>query len=231
MLSLERASVFYGAAQALHDISLSVKPGEALALAGRNGAGKSTTLRTLAGQLRCRSGGLVLDGARLDKPSPEALSRAGIAYVPEDRQVFPTLTVEENLAIAQVAHRSGLWTADRVYSVFPRLAERRKALGQALSGGEQQMLAIGRALMCNPRILLLDEPTEGLAPNMVQSLVGAMRDILASGLGVILVEQNFRVPKQLADRFVILDSGRVAWTGDAVALADNEATAARLLSV
>lgn len=231
MLSLEHASVFYGGAQVLHEISLAIRPGEVLALAGRNGAGKSTTLRTLAGQLRCRSGRLQLDGSLVEKPRPEGLSRAGIAYVPEDRQVFPTLTVEENLAIAQVAHRSRTWTFKEIYEIFPRLAERQKALGQALSGGEQQMLAIGRALLCNPRILLLDEPTEGLAPNVVQSLVSAIRDVRKSGIGIILVEQNFKVPKQIADRFVILDSGRIAWEGDAAALADSEEAASRLLSL
>ena len=210
---------------------MAIAPGESLALAGRNGAGKSTTLKTLAGQLRCRSGKLLLEGLQLDHPTPERISRAGIAYVPEDRQVFPTLTVEENLLIAQIAHRPGDWTVARVYETFPRLYERRTALGQALSGGEQQMLAIGRALVCNPRILLLDEPTEGLAPTVVQTLVDAIKGIVESGIGLILVEQNFKIPKMLAHRFIILDSGRIVWSGNSAELDASEDIVTRLLSL
>jgi branched-chain amino acid transport system ATP-binding protein len=231
MLALEAASVFYGAAQALHDVSLSVRRGEVVALAGRNGAGKSTTLKALSGLLALRGGSLHLDGATLQMPTPEDMNRAGVAYVPEDRQIFPSLTVEENLSIAKVVRRSGsAWDRDDVFSLFPRLAERRRAAGQALSGGEKQMLAIGRAMMCAPRFLLLDEPMEGLAPTVVSALVEAIRSIMASGVGVIMVEQNFRVPAELASRFVILDSGRISWAGDGAMLKTDTSRVASLLS-
>lgn len=228
-LALTGASVFYGAAQALHEVSLSVAEGEVVALAGRNGAGKSTTLKAMSGLLPLGGGSLSVDGATLAAPTPEDMNRAGVAYVPEDRQIFPTLTVEENLAIASVVRRPGArWGRDDIFAMFPRLAERRKAAGQALSGGEKQMLALGRAMLCAPRFLLLDEPMEGLAPNIVQGLVSSIRAIVETGVGIVLVEQNFRVPAQLASRFVILDSGRVAWSGDTAML---EADAARVTSL
>jgi branched-chain amino acid transport system ATP-binding protein len=232
MLALDNVDVFYGAAQVLHGVSLSVAPGEVVALAGRNGAGKSTTLKTLAGFLSPAAGRVMLDGNPLSTLTPEFMNRAGIAYVPEDRQIFPTLTVEENLAIATVVRRSGpnLWTKSQVLELFPRLAERRGAYGQALSGGEQQMLAIGRALLTGPRIILLDEPTEGLAPIIVSAIVEAFREIAANGVGMVFVEQNFRVPEALSDRFVILDSGRVAWQGDRDEFARSRDTVTRLLS-
>ena len=213
MLALEQADVFYGNAPALHDLSIALQPGEIIALVGRNGAGKSTTLKTLCGLLACRRGRRLIDGVDVTHFGPEDLNRAGVALVPEDRQVFPTLTVDENLQIAQVVRRSGSWTIPRVLELFPRLAERRNALGQALSGGEQQMLSIGRALLCCPRYLLLDEPTEGLAPIVVDMLVEAIRTIAASGVALVLVEQNFKVPKALAHRLIVLESGRIAWEG------------------
>ncbi|MDQ0316890.1 ABC transporter ATP-binding protein [Amorphus orientalis] len=230
-LAMEAADVFYGAAQALHGVSLSVARGEVVALAGRNGAGKSTTLKAMSGLLPLSAGVLRLDGKALSTPTPEDMNRGGIAYVPEDRQIFPTLTVEENLAIAKVVRRGGsTWGVDDAFALFPRLAERRRALGQALSGGEKQMLAIGRAMICAPRFLLLDEPMEGLAPNIVSGLVESIRSIVATGVGVILVEQNFRVPAELASRFVILDSGRVGWAGDKAALETDTARVSSLLS-
>ena len=215
MLTLEKVDAYYGAAQALHQVTLSVRPGEVLALAGRNGAGKSTTLKVLAGHLQARSGSLCIDGKRLSRPTPEMLSRLGVAYIPEDRQIFPSLTVRENLVISTVAHAGldGGWTIDRVFDLFPRLKERRRAYGQELSGGEQQMLAIGRALLCQPRLLLLDEPTEGLAPVVVAALVQAMKEIVAEQAGVIIVEQNFTVPEALATSFSVMDGGRIVWEG------------------
>lgn len=215
MLTLEKADAYYGAAQALHQVSLSVRPGEVLALAGRNGAGKSTTLKVLAGHLIARSGTLAMDGAPLVRPSPEMMSQRGVAYVPEDRQIFPSLSVRENLIISTVAHSrtEGGWTIDRIFELFPRLKERRRAYGQELSGGEQQMLAIGRALLCQPRLLLLDEPTEGLAPVVVTALVEAMREIVAGQAGIIIVEQNFTVPEALATSFSVMDGGRIVWEG------------------
>ena len=232
MLTLENVDVFYGAAQVLHGVSFSIAPGEVVALAGRNGAGKSTTLKTMAGFLTPASGRLTLDGHPVSALTPERMNREGIAYVPEDRQIFPTLTVEENLAIATIVRRTGpnLWTKAQVLELFPRLAERRTAYGQSLSGGEQQMLAIGRALLTGPRILLLDEPTEGLAPIIITAIVEAFREIVANGVGMVFVEQNFRVPESLSDRFVILDSGRVEWSGDRTEFANNREGVTRLLS-
>lgn len=213
MLALENVDVYYGNAPALHGLSLALEPGEVVALVGRNGAGKSTTLRALCGLLPCRQGRRILDGADASHLGPEDLNRRGVALVPEDRQVFPTLTVNENLLIAQVVRRSGDWTIPRIFELFPRLAERRTALGQALSGGEQQMLSIARALLCCPRYLLLDEPTEGLAPIVVEMVVEAIRSIAASGVALALVEQNFKVPRALAHRLIVLESGRIAWAG------------------
>ncbi len=231
LLRLDAAEVFYGQSQALHGVSLTLGRNEVVALMGRNGAGKTTTIRTLCGLLPCASGRLLLDGTDMTAAGPEALNRAGIALVPDNRQVFPTLTVEENLRMAQVVRRGGEWTLDRVYELFPRLAERRAARGRALSGGEQQMVAIGRAVLCNPRVLLLDEPTEGLAPLVVRDMSAAIASIAATGVAVLLVEQNMRVPRSLAQRFLVMDSGAICWTGDAAALDAEAAHVERLLAV
>jgi branched-chain amino acid transport system ATP-binding protein len=208
-----------------------VGPGEVIALLGRNGAGKSTTLKTMAGWLSCRRGMLKIDGIAVAEPSPETVNRAGVALVPEDRQVFPTLTVEENLRLPGVAHAPGRWTFDDVWRIFPLLQERRKAKGSALSGGEQQMLSIGRALLCQPSTLLLDEPTEGLAPVVVASLTEAIRAIAQTGMAIVLVEQNAKVPKQIASRFYVFDSGRIAWRGSRTDLDTNQDHVTRLLSL
>ncbi|MEQ8346693.1 MAG: ABC transporter ATP-binding protein [Sneathiellaceae bacterium] len=236
LLALERADAFYGQSQALHGVSLAIGANEVVALMGRNGAGKTTAIRTLCGLLRCAGGRRLLDGADASRAGPEALNRAGVALVPDNRQVFPTLTVEENLRMAQVARRRaggprGTWSLEAVYALFPRLAERRAARGRALSGGEQQMVAIGRAVLCNPRVLLLDEPTEGLAPLVVQDMIAAIRSIAESGVAVVLVEQNMRVPQALASRFYVMDRGTVCWQGDAAALAADIAEVERLLAI
>lgn len=229
MLALENANVYYGSAPALHGLNLELRPGQVVALVGRNGAGKSTALKALCGLLTCRAGRRTLDGRDVTDLGPEDLNRAGIAYVPEDRQVFPTLTVDENLQIAQVVRRTGEWTIPLVFKLFPRLAERRGAMGQALSGGEQQMLSIARALLCCPKYLLLDEPTEGLAPIVVDMLVGAIRQISSSGVALALVEQNFKVPEMLADRLLVLESGREVWNGNREDFANNRAKVEQLL--
>ncbi|MAY88134.1 MAG: ABC transporter ATP-binding protein [Pseudooceanicola sp.] len=232
MLTLRNADACYGAAQALHQVSLSAGPGDVLALAGRNGAGKSTALKVLAGHLALRSGTLEFDGKTLANPTPEMMSHLGVAYVPEDRQVFPSLSVRENLVISTVAHPRprGGWTIDRVFELFPRLKERRRAFGQELSGGEQQMLAIGRALLCQPRLLLLDEPTEGLAPVVVAAVVEAIREIVAEKAGIIIVEQNFTVPEALATSFSVMDTGRIAWNGTKAEYMENRRDVMSLLS-
>ncbi len=213
MLELVNADVFYGKAQALHGVSIACAPQEVLALVGRNGAGKSTTLRALMGQIPLRQGQRRLDGADISAlPLPDS-SRRGIALVPDSRDIIGGLSAEENLVLAGLSHAPGHWTLARVYELFPRLKERRQAQGTSLSGGEQQMLAIGRALLTNPRYLLLDEPTEGLAPVIVEQIVAAIESVSRSGVSVLLVEQNFRVPRRVAQRFCLLDGGRVAWSG------------------
>ena len=213
MLELRDAEACYGKAQALHQVALAVRPGQVTALVGRNGAGKSTTLKTLMGQMRLAGGSRWLDGQDVSTLAPEQLSRRGVALVPEDRQIFAGLSAEENLHLATLSHGAGPWTLERVYALFPRLRERRSAQGTSLSGGEQQMLAIARGLMTHPRYLLLDEPTEGLAPVIVEQIVAAIAEIRAAGMGIVLVEQNLHVPRQLADHYVLLDSGRITWTG------------------
>lgn len=220
MLELRDADAGYGKAQALHAVSLTVRPGHVTALVGRNGAGKSTSLKVLMGELKLRGGSRWLDGRDVTSSSPEQLSRQGVALVPEDRQIFSGLSCEENLQLAALSHASGPWTLDEVYALFPRLRERRTAQGTSLSGGEQQMLAIGRALMTNPRYLLLDEPTEGLAPVIVEQIVLAVARIRDAGMGVLLVEQNLRVPRRLADRYILLDSGCNTWNGGTADIGD-----------
>ncbi|MEZ0606777.1 ABC transporter ATP-binding protein [Paraburkholderia sp. IW21] len=234
VIALDGADVFYGSTQALYGVSIAVRPGETVALVGRNGAGKSTALRALMGLLPCRRGRRLIDGMDGSLLGPEAVNRLGVAYVPEDRQVFSNLTVEENLRIASFVRRrcdAPQWSLDEIWTIFPRLFERRSARGQTLSGGEQQMLALGRALLCNPRAILLDEPTEGLAPLVVGSLVTAMKKIADSGVATILVEQNFVVPGRIADRFLIMDNGVVKWSGDRASFFAQRENLENLLSV
>lgn len=230
-LELKNADVYYGRAQALHGVSLSVGRGDVIGLVGRNGAGKTTLLRTMAGQLRPREGHLSLDGEIRTISSPEALSRAGIAYVPADRQVFPTLTVDENLRIASIAHAPTHWQTGDVFRIFPRLAERRRTLGGALSGGEQQMLTIARAMLCGPRFLLIDEPCEGLSPVMVEAVVAALGEIARLDVGVLVVEQNLKAVEPLITQLHVLDVGRTAWVGDRSKLERERTVVDDLLSL
>ncbi len=218
MLELRGADVFYGKAQALHEINFAIAKGGIAALIGRNGAGKSTLLRALAGGQALLHGTRWLDGENITSLPLHLCSRRGIALVPENRQIFPSLTAEENLRLPTTLHPPGYWTLQRVYGLFPRLAERRATNGTSLSGGEQQMLAIGRALLTNPRYLLLDEPTEGLAPVVVDAIIRAIGEINAQGAAIVLVEQNFKVPRQLAQAFHLIDSGRIVWSGGADAI-------------
>ena len=224
MLALENVDVFYGKAKALHAVSIEVLPGEIVSLIGRNGAGKSTTLKALIGLLPVGSGRRVMDGQDVSRHKPYQMSRLGLAYVPEMRQIFPNLTVRENLRMGQVAHsRSGPWSIESVERLFPVLRERAAASGDTLSGGEQQMLAIGRALLGNPRVLLLDEPTEGLAPLIVSAVREAIVDINRQGVPILLVEQNLRVPLAIAHRQYIIDNGAIVWRGSTAELLQNRA--------
>ncbi len=221
MLALENAEVYYDKAKALHGVSIEVLAGEIVSLIGRNGAGKSTTLKALIGLLPVAGGRRMLDGQDVSARKPHQMSRLGVAYVPEMRQIFPNLTVRENLLMGQVSHAPGHWTLDRVERLFPILGERAAATGDTLSGGEQQMLAIARALVTNPRVLLLDEPTEGLAPLVVAAVRDAIVEINRQGVPILLVEQNLRVPLRIAHRQYIIDNGAIVWQGSTADLLAN----------
>ena len=216
MLQIAALNGWYGKSHILHDVDLSVRQREVLALLGRNGAGKTTTMRGIMGLLPTASGSVTLQGRELLGLPSHQIARLGLALVPENRGIFAGLTVEENLGIA--VRRGSAWDIERVWTLFPALAERRRTAGGKLSGGEQQMLAIGRALVTGPSVLLLDEPTEGLAPVIVERLVALLRELRASGLTILLVEQSLAVCMAVADRHAIIDQGRIVWQGDTAAL-------------
>jgi branched-chain amino acid transport system ATP-binding protein len=229
LLVVENLSAGWGEGVVLQDVSLTVGEGEALALLGRNGAGKTTLISALMGVARQRAGGIRLGGVALDRAPPERRAASGLGWVPQERNVFRSLTVEENLTAVA---RPGRWDVRAVYELFPRLSERRSNLGSQLSGGEQQMLAIARALMLNPRLLLLDEPLEGLAPVIVQALLAVIRRIVRDeGMAAIIVEQHAHQVLPVADRAVILERGRVAASGDAAVMMRDAALLERHLGV
>jgi branched-chain amino acid transport system ATP-binding protein len=216
LLEIERLSAGYGEARVISEVTLSVAEGSALALLGRNGMGKTTLIDSIVGVTRRLGGAIRLDGRDITALRPEQRAHAGIGWVPQERNIFRSLTVAENLAAVA---RRGPWNADKVFALFPRLAERRANLGNRLSGGEQQMLAIGRALVLNPRIVLLDEPLEGLAPILVEELLAALRRIVREeGLAAIIVEQNARKALAVTDRAAILERGSVVHQADSAVL-------------
>ncbi|MGR3575028.1 MAG: ABC transporter ATP-binding protein [Sagittula sp.] len=231
LLALDGCDVFYGKAQALHRVSMEIEAGEVVSLIGRNGAGKSTILKTLIGLNFATRGRRLWKGGDVTALRADQLGRLGIAYVPEDRRIFANLSVEENLRIATVMGRRGAWNAGRVYDLFPVLRERAAQPGDTLSGGEQQMLAISRGLLTNPEVLLLDEPTEGLAPLIVDQLVEAMRLVNVEGMALLLVEQNLRVPMKLAHRQYVIDHGTIRWSGTTAELQANRGEIEKLISV
>lgn len=216
MLTVSKLQGGYGETRILFDVSLTVAKGEVTALLGRNGMGKTTTIRTIMGLLPARAGSISLDGAALTGLPPYAIAQRGLGLVPEGRQVFPTLSVPENLLATA---RPGAWTAERVYALFPRLAERRTHLGRQLSGGEQQMLAIGRALMTNPAILILDEATEGLAPLIRAEIWACLARLKAEGMAILLIDKTLDALLRLADRHVIIEKGVTVWSGSSAELA------------
>lgn len=222
LLSLQGLQAAYGRAQVLFDVSFDVAEGQVVTLLGRNGMGRSTTIKCLFGLLPCSAGEIRVDGTPVHGWPSHRVARQGLALVPEGRQVFPNLTVEENLvATARGAKTQGVrqpWTLERVYGFFPRLQERRRNLGSQLSGGEQQMLAIGRALMTNPRLLVLDEATEGLAPLIRLEIWQALGRLKQEGLAQIVIDKNIGHLLGLADRHVVIEKGRVVWQGDSQAL-------------
>src|SRR5437763_8055919 len=229
LLAIDRLRAGYGEALVLSDISLSLQEGQALALLGRNGMGKTTLINTIVGVTRYLGGRIALDGADITRLRPDQRAHAGIGWVPQERNIFKSLTVEENLTAVA---RPGRWTVDKVYVLFPRLAERRRNLGNQLSGGEQQMLAVGRALIVNPRVILLDEPLEGLAPILVEELLLALRRIIRDeGISAILVEQNAQKVLGVTDRAAILERGAVVYEGASADLVADRAVLERYLGV
>ena len=211
-LALGDIDAYYGDSHVLHRVSFRLAEGRLLGLLGRNGAGKSTSMNVTVGLLAPRHGTVTMYGAAVAGRAPEAIAARGVALVPQGRRIFRSLTVRENLTVAARKPRGGgplRWTADTVYETFPRLAERREQNAGSLSGGEQQMLAIGRALMSNPRVLLMDEPSEGLAPLIVAEVMATIRRLKEQGLSIVLVEQNAKLVFDVADDIVILNSGRV----------------------
>jgi branched-chain amino acid transport system ATP-binding protein len=229
VLTLEKLSAGYGEAQVLREVSLSIPAGKSLALLGRNGMGKTTLINTIVGVTRYRGGTIMLDGKDITAMRPDQRAHAGIGWVPQERNIFKSLTVEENLTAVA---RPGAWTVDKVYDMFPRLKERRGNLGTQLSGGEQQMLAIGRALILNPRIMLLDEPLEGLAPILVEELLVALQRIIREeGISAILVEQNAKKILGIVDLAVIIERGGIVHKSDSATLRNDQATLETYLGV
>jgi branched-chain amino acid transport system ATP-binding protein len=232
MLTVSHLQSAYGDSQVLFDVSLVVRPGEVVTLLGRNGMGKTTTVSSIMGLLRPRGGEVAFDGRRLDGLPPYRIAQCGIGLVPEGRQIFPTLTVDENLlATAAVRHPPARWTRERIYELFPSLQERRGHLGWQLSGGEQQMLAIGRALMTNPKLLILDEATEGLAPLIRAEIWACLALLKREGQAILVIDKNVEALARLADRHVILEKGRVAWTGSSAELRSDPTIKDRFLHV
>jgi branched-chain amino acid transport system ATP-binding protein len=233
VLELRDVETFYGPSQVLFGLSLRVQAGEVVALLGRNGVGKTTTVRSIMGLAPPRAGAVLLDGRPIHGAPPHRVAQAGVGLVPEGRQVFPNLTVRENL-VATAANRHGArdpWTLERVYELFPALAERQRAMGATLSGGEQQMLAIGRALMTNPRLLVLDEATEGLAPLVRAQIWRCLGRLKATGLSILLIDKAVEALTRLADRHYIVEKGRIVWAGTSTELATDPALRSRFLGV
>ena len=232
-LSIRDVDSYYGDSHVLHRIGFALQSGKLLGLLGRNGAGKSTCMAVTVGLLPPRRGTVEVFGKRVSGLAPETIARKGICLVPQGRRVFRSLTVRENLAVAaQTRHEGGnAWTLDRVFALFPRLKERHAQYAGSLSGGEQQMLAIGRGLMGNPRVLLMDEPSEGLAPQIVAEVGRTIAQLKAEGLSIVLVEQNIKLTLDLADDVVIVNTGAVAFTGTAAETKANTAVIAQHLGV
>ena len=224
MLDVKDINVYYGAIHAVRNVNLTVNAGEIVSIIGANGAGKSTILKTLVGLLRSKTGDIFFEGQSIAKLSPAGIVQQGIALVPEGRRVFPRMSVEDNLLLGAYARKDKEVSRDinRIYEMFPRLAERKKQNAGALSGGEQQMLATGRGMMSRPRLLLLDEPSMGLAPLLVHQIFETILDINEQGTTILLVEQNAHMALSIADRGYVLETGAVVLTGEAEELIDND---------
>jgi branched-chain amino acid transport system ATP-binding protein len=233
MLTIDSLETAYGASQVLFGVSLAVQAGEVVTLLGRNGMGKTTTVRSIMGLVPLRAGEIRFEGQPIHGLPPYLVAKAGLGLVPEGRQVFPNLTVRENL-VATAANRLATpdpWTLDRVFALFPQLAARQGSLGSVLSGGEQQMLAIGRALMTNPRLLILDEATEGLAPLIRAEIWHCLERLKQTGQAILLIDKNVRALTRIADTHYILEKGRIVWTGTSAELAARDDLQHRYLGV
>jgi branched-chain amino acid transport system ATP-binding protein len=233
MLEIEGLNAYYGRAHILHGVGFSMARGEVLALMGRNGAGKSTTMKAVMGLVPPQSGRVVFEGQAIVGREPFEIARLGIGYVPEERRVFSELTVMENLSVAQRPKREGAphWTPERLFQLFPNLGRMRDRPGGAMSGGEQQMLTIARTLMGNPRLVLLDEPSEGLAPVIVEEMAKTILALKGEGLSVLISEQNLHFAGSVADRATIIEKGLIRFTGTMDELKADEAVRAQYLSV
>jgi branched-chain amino acid transport system ATP-binding protein len=228
-LELKAVSAGYGETVVIEDIDLAIAPGESISVMGRNGVGKTTLLATVMGHTALHEGEVMLAGKSLARVPPYRRALAGLGFVPQEREIFPSLTVRENL---EVAARPGHWTQERVFELFPNLKERLGNMGNQLSGGEQQMLSIARALLTNPAVLLMDEPTEGLAPVIVEALTAVLVRLRGeSGLSIILVEQNSRVAFEFSARSVVMDKGHIVYDGASAALRDDPERLAKLIGV
>ena len=231
MLDLENVNAYYGDSHILHGVSLAGKEGEVVCLLGRNGAGKTTTILTIMGYLKPRPGRILFRGRDIAALPPYAVARLGFGFVPQERGIFPSLTVRENLTVFARGRAGGRWTLERILELFPSLRARERNLGFQLSGGEQQMLSIARALMLNPSLLLLDEPSEGLAPMIVQDIVEVLKNLKREGLAILLVEQNLRTALAVADRHHVMNKGEICFTGSSGELEGNDFVLRNYLSV
>lgn len=233
MLTVESLNTYYGRAHILADLALKAEPGEVVVLLGRNGAGKSTTMKSVIGLVPAESGTITFDGSRIDRQSPHRIARLGLGYVPEDRRIFTDLTVMENLEVGRQKPRDGAptWTPERLFELFPNLGRMKDRPGGRMSGGEQQMLTIARTLMGNPRLILLDEPSEGLAPVIVEQMARTILQLKAEGLCVLLSEQNLHFAQMVADRAYIIEKGRIRYSGTMAELAADAAVREQYLSV
>jgi branched-chain amino acid transport system ATP-binding protein len=233
LLEVSGLNTYYGRAHILADVALAVAAGEIVVLLGRNGAGKSTTMKSIMGLVRPAAGKVTFQDADITGQPSHVIARAGLGYVPEDRRIFGELSVMENLEVGRQAARAGApeWTPERLFAIFPNLADMRSRPGARMSGGEQQMLTIARTLMGNPRAILLDEPSEGLAPVIVEQMANTIRALKSEGLTVVLSEQNLYFAGLVADRAYIIEKGRIRYTGTMAELAANEAVRAQYLSV
>jgi branched-chain amino acid transport system ATP-binding protein len=229
MLSVNAIHTFYGESHILHGVSLEVQAGELVAVLGRNGAGKTTTMSSIIGLIRPRRGAVIVNGRDVTGQPAHAIAGAGVGLVPQGRRIFAPLSVKENLVFAE--RRKGPWTLARVYELFPRLAEREHNRGSSLSGGEQQMLAIGRALLMNPRLLLMDEPSEGLAPLLLREIGRVIGELKQSGMAILLAEQNLAMALSVADRCYVINKGQVVAETSATSLKDDEDLKRRYLGV